>query len=241
MKPASKSWPASVATSRAFRSRSIGRADSPDRTSHGYFSKKPFYFSKINPRSSTRLVTYPSLHEASRADARPLRFFACSAASALHSTLCLPRHLSGLELRTPASRRHTGTMASWRWRLALGAAASRPPREALAWRGSGGRPSALNHRRDRRRSTHRRESLGAAGHQHGSLPPASWRGSRLQARRHPGAGSTRSGGYQHGGLGPSHGARRRLPGTYGGRSSAVGNLVLREVRDQGRWRRRTRF
>ena len=128
---------------------------------------------------------------------------ASSHASTLHSTLCLPRHLSGLELRTPASRRHTGTMASWRWRLALGAAASRPPREALAWRGSGGRPSALNHRRDRRRSTHRRESLGAAGH---------WRAGEA-------AGSTRA---------ASRGridSWRRLPRTCLRRSSAAGSDV----------------
>ena len=40
-----------MATSAAFRGRPIGRADGPDRTSRGHFSKKPFCFSEINPRS----------------------------------------------------------------------------------------------------------------------------------------------------------------------------------------------
>ena len=39
------------ATSRAFRGRSIRRADGPDRASRGHFSKQFFYFLKINPRS----------------------------------------------------------------------------------------------------------------------------------------------------------------------------------------------
>jgi len=43
------------ATSSAFRGRSIGRADGPDRASRGHFSKKPFYFSEINPRSRVPL------------------------------------------------------------------------------------------------------------------------------------------------------------------------------------------
>ena len=43
--------PASVATSAAFRGRPIGHADGSDRASRGHFSKKPFYFSKNNPRS----------------------------------------------------------------------------------------------------------------------------------------------------------------------------------------------
>ena len=47
-----------VTTSPIFRGRSIGRADGPDRASRGRFTKNPFQFSKINPRSS-----------------RPLRFF----------------------------------------------------------------------------------------------------------------------------------------------------------------------
>jgi hypothetical protein len=51
MNPASKSWPASVAMSPAFRGHSIGRADSPDRSSRGHFAKKTFYFLKINPHS----------------------------------------------------------------------------------------------------------------------------------------------------------------------------------------------
>ena len=40
-----------VATSSAFRGRSIGRADGPDRASRGRFTKNPFKFSEINPRS----------------------------------------------------------------------------------------------------------------------------------------------------------------------------------------------
>ena len=47
-----------VATSPAFRGRSIGRADGPDRASRGRFTKNSFKFSEINPRSR-----------------RPLRFF----------------------------------------------------------------------------------------------------------------------------------------------------------------------
>ena len=44
-----------VATSPAFRGRSIGRADGPDRASRGRFMKNPFKFSKINPRSRRSL------------------------------------------------------------------------------------------------------------------------------------------------------------------------------------------
>jgi hypothetical protein len=66
MNPASKSWPANVATSPAFRGRSIGHADGPDRADHGFFAKKPFCFSKINPRSTSPLSIFCENH---------LRFF----------------------------------------------------------------------------------------------------------------------------------------------------------------------
>jgi hypothetical protein len=49
MNPASKSWPANVATSPAFRGRSIGRADSPDRADHGFFAKKALLFFENQP------------------------------------------------------------------------------------------------------------------------------------------------------------------------------------------------
>ena len=57
-----------VATSPAFRGRSIGRADGPNRVSCGRFTKNPFKFSKINPCSrrslrnfyKKRLVLFPN-------------------------------------------------------------------------------------------------------------------------------------------------------------------------------------
>ena len=57
-----------VATSPAFRGRSIGRADGLDRASRGRFTKNPFKFSEINPRSrrplrifyKKRLVLFPN-------------------------------------------------------------------------------------------------------------------------------------------------------------------------------------
>ena len=50
------------ATSRAFRSRSIGRADGPDRAIHCHFTKKPFYFSEISPRSRGPLRIFCKKH-----------------------------------------------------------------------------------------------------------------------------------------------------------------------------------
>jgi hypothetical protein len=62
MNPASKRGPDRVAMSSAFRGRQIGRADVPDRASHGYFVKKPFYFSEINPRSTGPLSIFYEKH-----------------------------------------------------------------------------------------------------------------------------------------------------------------------------------
>jgi hypothetical protein len=46
MNHASKRGPERVATSSAFRGCRIGCADGIDRASHGYFTKRPFYFLK---------------------------------------------------------------------------------------------------------------------------------------------------------------------------------------------------
>ena len=50
------------ATSRAFRGRSIGRADGPDRSIRGHFTKNPFYVSEINPRSRGPLIIFCKKH-----------------------------------------------------------------------------------------------------------------------------------------------------------------------------------
>jgi len=50
------------ATSPAFRCRSIGRADGPDRAIRGHFTKKPFNFSEINPRSRDPLRIFCKKH-----------------------------------------------------------------------------------------------------------------------------------------------------------------------------------
>ena len=50
------------ATSRVFRGRSIGRADGLDRAIHCHFTKKPFYFSEINPRSRGPLRIFCKKH-----------------------------------------------------------------------------------------------------------------------------------------------------------------------------------
>jgi len=46
----------------AFRGRSIGRADGLDRTIRGHFTKKPFKFSEINPRSRGPLRIFFKKH-----------------------------------------------------------------------------------------------------------------------------------------------------------------------------------
>jgi len=62
MNPGSKSWPARVATSRAFRGRPIGHADGLDRAIRGHFTKNPFNFSEINPRSRGPLRIFFKKH-----------------------------------------------------------------------------------------------------------------------------------------------------------------------------------
>jgi len=54
MKPAPKSWPASVATSPAVPDRRIGRVDGPERARHGFFEKK-------NPRTLVESTRSPDL------------------------------------------------------------------------------------------------------------------------------------------------------------------------------------
>lgn len=46
-----KRWPASVATSPVFPGRPIEHTDGPDRANSRSFTKKPFYYWKINPQS----------------------------------------------------------------------------------------------------------------------------------------------------------------------------------------------
>ena len=50
------------ATSRAFSGRSIGHADGLDRASRGHFSKNPFDFLEINPRSRGPLSIFFKKH-----------------------------------------------------------------------------------------------------------------------------------------------------------------------------------
>ena len=52
MKPGSKSWPASMATSRRGRGRPIGRVDGSYCVSPGHFVKCPAILVRINPQSS---------------------------------------------------------------------------------------------------------------------------------------------------------------------------------------------
>jgi hypothetical protein len=62
-----------------------------------------------------------------------------------------------------------------------------PGHRVRCWRGgdlmAGPRRRGSQPRRVYERQRSRREPLGGAGHRRGSLPPASWRGSRLKARR----------------------------------------------------------
>ena len=50
------------ATSPAFRGRSIGRADGPDRASRSHFTKNPFNCSEINPRYRGTLRIFCKKH-----------------------------------------------------------------------------------------------------------------------------------------------------------------------------------
>ena len=99
MKPAPKSWPASVATSPALLGRRIGRVNGPERARRGFFAKKPSNFSRINPQSRP-----------------PLSFFLQKSPRTLPKLTCNPGLLNGLACLPlgPVSRR-TWTLLGRIW------------------------------------------------------------------------------------------------------------------------------
>ena len=137
---------------------------------------------------------------------------ACSAASRLRSTFCLPRHRSGLESRSPASWR--GVLARWRagaggWPPALQA----PGHRVRCWRG-GDLMASPRRRGSRPRHVYERQRVPARAPWRGRPQvrvPATGELARQQAKgaagiptrqQAPGAGISHGGGSRNGGLVP---------------------------------------